>query len=148
MAQTWSESSATCGWSFKQLQDASQEQVLVAVNMHALPLGSDFGTPYFRLAAASEFVAKPPFAAGCMINTRSPLAILCSSLLLCCAGPRSLLIRFSAGLSWPSNQLSVDRKLVPVCLQSAPAWQEVCELFLLRAFEQQQPHLSLSLAGL
>jgi len=43
-----------------------------------------------------------------MINTRSPLAVLCSSSLLCCARPRSLLIRFSAGLSWPSNQLSVD----------------------------------------
>jgi len=34
--------------------------------MHSfLPLGSDLGTPYFQLAAASEFVAKPPFAAGC-----------------------------------------------------------------------------------
>jgi len=42
MAQTWSESSTTCGWSFKQLQDTSQEQVLVAVNIHALPLGLDF----------------------------------------------------------------------------------------------------------
>ena len=69
----------------KQLSNKSQERVPVTV--YASPLSPDCDTPYLRLAAVLEFCCKKPMiltvAAGCTINTHSPLAILCSSLLLC-----------------------------------------------------------------
>ena len=71
---------------FKQLGNKSQERVPVAVVMsYLLAQGPDCDTLYFQIVAASEFCCMKPtilYAASCMIDTHSPLAMLCSSLLL------------------------------------------------------------------
>ena len=94
--------------------------------MPYLELGSDFGTPYFRLAAASEFVAKPTISTICCRLYDQYSLTPCCTLLVFIAllwRPRSLLIRFSTGLSWPSNQLSVDtvREKTGSCLPTISA---------------------------
>ena len=153
MTQTWSKSSATCGWSFKQLQDKSQEQL--TVYMHALPLGSDFGTPYFRLVAASEFVAKPTISTiCCRLYDQYSLTPCCTLLvfvaLLCKAQKFVGLVQswafmaFQPAIGWYCPR----ENWLLFAYNQHQLWQEVCELFPLRTFEQHWLHLSLSLAGL